>query len=169
MRGKFPKVLFNQGSQNFEALDPKEDNLVNSIYHSPDPTNAVKKLVRDTAPSDDIKPFNNFDKSTYPSNPEVRKKLFSDTLENPEIKRIAKRFIDPKKPKRKIDFTELDKQINTIHEDLNTYEQRIKKQKEDNEFIEKIRKQIKEPSQPQPKGLEQAYVSDEVYLRRKGI
>ena len=63
----------------------------------------------------------------------------------------------------------MDKQIKTIHEDLNTYEQRIKKQKEDNEFIEKIRKQIKEPSQPQPKGLEQAYVSDEVYLRRKGI
>ena len=50
MRGKFPKVLFNQGSQKFEALDPKEDNLVNSIYNSPDPTNAVKKLVRDTAP-----------------------------------------------------------------------------------------------------------------------
>jgi hypothetical protein len=170
MRGKFPKVLFNQGSQKFEALDPKEDNLVNSIYNSPDPTNAVKKLVRDTAPPDDIKPFNNFDKSTYPSNPEVRKKLFSDTLENPEIKRIAKRFVDRKNtPKKQIDFTELDKQIKTIHEDLNTYEQRIKKQKEDNEFIEKIRKQIKEPSQPQPKGLEQAYVSDEVYLRRKGL
>ena len=44
MRGKFPKVLFNQGSQKFEALDPKEDNLVNSIYNSPNPTNAVKKL-----------------------------------------------------------------------------------------------------------------------------
>ena len=33
MRGKFQKVLFNQGSQKFEALDPKEDTAGKKVTH----------------------------------------------------------------------------------------------------------------------------------------
>ena len=33
-------------------MDPKDNKLVDEIYNSPDPTAAVKKLVKDTAPPD---------------------------------------------------------------------------------------------------------------------
>ena len=49
------------------------------------------------------KPFNHYDPSTYPSNytPQQKKKLFSEELNTPEIKRLARKFIDKKPPKQK--------------------------------------------------------------------
>ena len=116
-----PKIMYNQATKKMTAMDPKDDNLVNSIYNSPNPVKRVEKLVKDTAPPNSIeeynkqqmKPFDQFDRSTYPSNytPQQRARLireakqkqkmedkkhslFSDTIKDPDIKRIARRFVD---------------------------------------------------------------------------
>tara|TARA_A100001515_G_scaffold37033_1_gene29119 strand:- start:1005 stop:1694 length:690 start_codon:yes stop_codon:yes gene_type:complete len=119
-----PKIMYNPATKKMTAMDPKDDNLVNSIYNSPNPVKRVEKLVKETTPpssieeynkqqQDKIKPYNHFDKSTYPSNytPQQRARLireakqkqkledkkhslFSDTIKDPDIKRIARRFVD---------------------------------------------------------------------------
>ena len=116
-----PKIMYNPATKKMTAMDPKDDNLVNSIYNSPNPVKRVEKLVKDTAPPNSIeeynkqqmKPFDQFDRSTYPSNytPQQRARLireakqkqkledkkhslFSDTIKDPDIKRIARRFVD---------------------------------------------------------------------------
>ena len=52
IKDKFPKVMFDKSTNKFTAMDPKDNKLVDEIYNSPDPTAAVKKLVKDTAPPD---------------------------------------------------------------------------------------------------------------------
>ena len=52
LKDKFPKVMFDKSKNKFTAMEPKDDKLVDQIYNSPDPTAAVKKLVKDTAPPD---------------------------------------------------------------------------------------------------------------------
>ncbi len=119
-----PKIMYNPATKKMTAMDPKDDNLVNSIYNSPNPVKRVEKLVKETTPpssiaeynkqqQDKIKPFDQFDRSSYPSNytPQQRAKLireakqqqkledkkhslFSDTIKDPDIKRIARRFVD---------------------------------------------------------------------------
>ena len=82
IKDKFPKVMFDKSTNKFTAMDPKDNKLVDEIYNSPDPTAAVKKLVKDTAPpdvntinkelnkyrrpDDQIKTFDNLDPTTYP-------------------------------------------------------------------------------------------------------
>ena len=44
--------MFDKSTNKFTAMDPKDNKLVDEIYNSPDPTAAVKKLVKDTAPPD---------------------------------------------------------------------------------------------------------------------
>ena len=118
-----PKIMYNPATKKMTAMEPKDDNLVNSIYNLPNPVKRVNKLVADTAPpnsiaeytkqQNQIKKFDQFDSSTYPSNytPQQRAKLiqeakleqrkednkhsmFSDTIKDPDIKRIARRFVD---------------------------------------------------------------------------
>ena len=116
-----PKIMYNPATKKMTAMDPKDDNLVNSIYNSPNPVKRVEKLVKETTPPSSIeeynkqqmKPFDQFDRSTYPSNytPQQRARLireakqkqkledkkhslFSDTIKDPDIKRIARRFVD---------------------------------------------------------------------------
>jgi|TARA_X000001388_G_scaffold48637_1_gene34836 hypothetical protein len=123
--------------------------------------------------STELKPYDHLDSSTYPSNPKVREKLFSDTLQNPEIKSIARKFVDKKrenKPKAKIDFTPIDNSILQITKDITEFENKVRKQKQDREFLNKIQEQLQDKPTPKPKqGLERVLESDEVYLRRKGI
>ena len=47
LKDKFPKVMFDKSKNKFTAMEPKDDKLVDQIYNSPDPTAAVKKLVKD--------------------------------------------------------------------------------------------------------------------------
>ena len=83
-----PKIMYNPATKKMTAMEPKDDNLVNSIYNSPNPVKRVEKLVKETTPpssiaeynkqqQDKIKPYNHFDKSTYPSNytPQQRARL----------------------------------------------------------------------------------------------
>lgn len=84
--------------------------------------------------STELKPYDHLDSSTYPSNPKVREKLFSDTLQNPEIKSIARKFVDKKrekKPKAKIDFTPIDNSILQITKDITEFENKVRKQKQE--------------------------------------
>ena len=95
IKDKFQKsCLINL--QKITAMDPKDNKLVDEIYNSPDPTAAVKKLVKDTAPpdvntinkelnkyrrpDDQIKTFDNLDPTTYPSDPKQREKLLNPCL-----------------------------------------------------------------------------------------
>ena len=45
-----PKIMYNQATKKMTAMDPKDDNLVNSIYNSPNPVKRVEKLVKETTP-----------------------------------------------------------------------------------------------------------------------
>ena len=86
-----PKIMYNPATKKMTAMEPKDDNLVNSIYNSPNPVKRVEKLVKETTPpssiaeynkqqQDKIKPYNHFDKSTYPSNytPQQRARLIRE-------------------------------------------------------------------------------------------
>ena len=107
-KGKVPRVDFKLGESSVETLK-KFPSIM------PDPTSPTGFTGR--TPEDDkllkyidgfedkkyepLKVYNRYDKTTYPSDPKQRKKLFSDTIKDPDIKRIAKRFVDPQ-PKKKI-------------------------------------------------------------------
>ena len=46
IKDKFPKVMFDKSTNKFTAMDPKDNKLVDEIYNSPDPTAAVKDLLK---------------------------------------------------------------------------------------------------------------------------
>ena len=49
-----PKIMYNPATKKMTAMEPKDDNLVNSIYNSPNPVKRVNKLVADTAPPNPV-------------------------------------------------------------------------------------------------------------------
>tara|TARA_R100000149_G_scaffold57267_1_gene26249 strand:- start:3885 stop:4571 length:687 start_codon:yes stop_codon:yes gene_type:complete len=140
LKDKFPKVMFDKSKNKFTAMEPKDDKLVDQIYNSPDPTAAVKKLVKDTAPpdvntinkelnkyrrpDDQIKTFDNLDPSTYPSDPKQRVKLFEpmlDRLKGNDPKKEA-----AKKQLKAMDQISLSDEISKISKEITAMEQRNK-------------------------------------------
>ena len=137
---------FDKSTNKFTAMDPKDNKLVDDIYNSPDPTAAVKKLVKDTAPpdvntinkelnkyrrpDDQIKTFDNLDPTTYPSDPKQREKLFEpmlDRLQNKDPKKEA-----AKKKLKAMDQLNLSDEISKISKEITQMEQMIKLRKEMN-------------------------------------
>tara|TARA_Y100000401_G_scaffold96618_1_gene83705 strand:- start:125 stop:616 length:492 start_codon:yes stop_codon:yes gene_type:complete len=102
------------------------------------------------------KPFNHYDPSTYPSNytPQQKKKLFSEELNTPEIKRLARKFIDKKPPKQK--KTPLANNFyvdTTLTKDITAFENKVRQR---DEQLKKIRQeqQRQEPLiRPQQYGI----------------
>ena len=146
IKDKFPKVMFDKSTNKFTAMDPKDNKLVDEIYNSPDPTAAVKKLVKDTAPpdvntinkelnkyrrpDDQIKTFDNLDPTTYPSDPKQREKLFEpmlDRLQNKDPQKEA-----AKKKLKAMDQLNLSDGISKISKEITQMEQMIKLRKEMN-------------------------------------
>ena len=138
--------MFDKSTNKFTAMDPKDNKLVDEIYNSPDPTAAVKKLVKDTAPpdvntinkelnkyrrpDDQIKTFDNLDPTTYPSDPKQREKLFEpmlDRLQNKDPKKEA-----AKKKLKAMDQLNLSDEISKISKEITQMEQMIKLRKEMN-------------------------------------
>ena len=136
--------MFDKSTNKFTAMDPKDNKLVDEIYNSPDPTAAVKKLVKDTAPpdvntinkelnkyrrpDDQIKTFDNLDPTTYPSYPKQREKLFEqmlDRLQNKDPKNEA-----AKKKLKAMDQLNLSDEISKISKEITQMEQMIKLRKE---------------------------------------
>ena len=53
-----PKIMYNPATKKMTAMEPKDDNLVNRIYNSPNPVKRVEKLVKETTPPSSIAEYN---------------------------------------------------------------------------------------------------------------
>lgn len=69
--------MFNKGTNKFEALEPEDDKLFESIM--------------DKYKKNPVKPFNNYDKSTYPSNPKQREAMSTWEMLKEDAKEERKR------------------------------------------------------------------------------
>jgi hypothetical protein len=102
------------------------------------------------------KPFNHYDPSTYPSNytPQQKKKLFSEELNTPEIKRLARKFVDRKPPKQKktplANNFYVDK---TLTRDIANFENKIKQRDAELKKIRQERQRQQPLIRPQQYGI----------------
>jgi|TARA_E500000318_G_C3557072_1_gene211614 hypothetical protein len=102
------------------------------------------------------KPFDSFDPSTYPSNytPQQKKKLFSEELNTPEIKRLARKFVDRKPPKQKktplANNFYVDK---TLTRDIANFENKIKQRDAELKKIRQERQRQQPLIRPQQYGI----------------
>ena len=147
---KIPKFFYNPMTEQPEAYDPKEDE-------------ALKKIMADVP-----KKFNHYDKTTYPSDPEQRRKLakepglFENVLNNLKAKSVPRSPKKVTKIKKKPVAENFTVDTTGLSSTFNNYVALKEKQE-----------QPKKPEPVKPKnsrgGLEDAVLTDEFYLRMKGI
>jgi len=169
IKDKFPKVMFDKSTNKFTAMDPKDNKLVDDIYNAPDPTAAVKKLIKDDEPADvyqitkalnkfrrpddQLKTYDHFDKTTYPSDPKQKKKLFE-----PIVDRLQSKGAKQEAAKKRL------KAMNQVN--LSDEISKISKQITEMENIQKLRAQMNNVPKPMINRAKQGGLSEE-FIKEK--
>ena len=183
---KFPKIMPAPTSKSgFTGMTPEDDKLLRYVDDvkrgdTKKYEKAEEKLFEpmlDRLKKDPIKKFNSYDKSSFPSDPNQRRKLDTWEILQQDAKDEAKRGnYKPMRELKKIERDAMPKKKKPIPlaNNFNIDVSGLSKQFNNYIAIKELQnKPLPTPPKPQPKksggGLEDLIQTDEFYLRMKGI